>query len=140
MGALMQADANDLTSLNWLQDLPQRIQHHRQQQQRQLHGTQQESEPQDVEEAEDQAEGMQAQVLLLSLVHWLSSCCSGTSLCCVPTVKVMGWCLLYSMVTASLWVYIMHIVCSQAQQHEVQTGDRVRRAFWIVVASYKRKI
>ena len=66
----MQADASDLVSLTWLQDLPQRIQHHRQQQQRQLHGTQQESEAEDVEEAEDQAEDMLAQVLLLSFVSW----------------------------------------------------------------------
>lgn len=68
MGALLQADASSLASLTWLSDLPQRIQHHRQQQQRQLHGTQQEGEAEDVEEAEDQPEGMQAQVLHFSFV------------------------------------------------------------------------
>ena len=64
----MQAEASDLASLTWLQDLPQRIQHQRQQQQQQLHGTQQECEAEDVEEAEDQTAGMQAQVLLLRCV------------------------------------------------------------------------
>ena len=63
----MKADESDLASLAWLQDLPHRIQHHRQQQQQQLHGTQQESEAEDAEEAEDQAEGTQAQVLLFKI-------------------------------------------------------------------------
>lgn len=60
VGALMQADETSLKKLSWLQDLPQRIQHHRQQQQLQLHGSQQEPEGEDtaVGEGDSQAGGM----------------------------------------------------------------------------------
>lgn len=64
MGALMQADEGSLAGLTWLQDLPQRIQQHRQQQQQELHGSQQESEAEGVEEAEEQVVGAPVQMLL----------------------------------------------------------------------------
>lgn len=64
MGALMQADESSLASLTWLEDLPQRIQQYRQRQQQELHGSQQESEAEGVEEAEEQVVGTPVQMLL----------------------------------------------------------------------------
>ena len=43
-------------------------------------------------------------------------------------------CPLYCMVTASSRVDTIHIVRLQAQQHDVQMRDRVRRVFWAVAA------
>ncbi|KAL3161558.1 hypothetical protein ABBQ32_010425 [Trebouxia sp. C0010 RCD-2024] len=55
--ALMQADEHSLKKLSWLQDLPQRIQHHRQrQQQQQLHGSQEVSDGEDEALGEDESQ------------------------------------------------------------------------------------
>lgn len=76
--ALMQADEHSLKKLSWLQDLPQRIQHHRQrQQQQQLHGSQEVSDGEDEALGEDESQegGItgDAQVALLyeRVVIWL---------------------------------------------------------------------
>ena len=122
----MQADESDLASLTWLQDLPHRIQYHRQKQQRQLHGTQQQESEAEVEEkAEDQAEGMQAQVLLFEFCTLVFIVLfTYNFLFCQSTVTALCRYPLFRMVTASSRVGTIHVVLVQAQQRQVQTGEQ----------------
>ena len=92
MGALMLADKQSLEKLSCLQDLPQRIHHHRQQQHRQLHGSQQESEARDeaLGQGDSQAADLpgDAEVALLYAMLHLTACIQSSYLVEVQRCRV----------------------------------------------------